>query len=209
MRLLARITGILFLVTIVTGVIAQTMISDRLVVFSDAAVTANNILTHRSLYQAGFTIYLIEMTCQMAVIALLYVLLKPVSHSGSFVAMVIGLAGAIIKTFSRVFYLAPLFLLHTPNSFGALTPEQLRALSLVLLKINDRGAAVALALFGVSAVLKGYLMLRATFFPRFLGILGILSSLGWLTFFYPPLGYRSFMIVAPLALLQSVILIYW
>lgn len=42
-----------------------------------------------------------------------------------------------------------------------------------------------LALFGVYCVLIGWLIVRATFLPRFLGVLMVIGGLGWLTFAFP------------------------
>src|SRR5205823_7973898 len=110
-RFKARITGVLYLLTMVTGIFAQGFISGRLVVEGDAAATATNILTHRGLFQLGFAVYLIEMACQMAMTALFYDLLKPAGRSVSLLAAFLGFAGCVIKTFSRVFFIAPLFVL--------------------------------------------------------------------------------------------------
>src|SRR6266576_6356676 len=106
-RFKARITGVLYLLTILTGIFAQGFVSGRLVVDGDAAATATNILTHRGFFQLGFTVYLIEMACQIAITALFYELLKPVSRSVSFLAAFLGLAGCVIKTVSRLFTLPP------------------------------------------------------------------------------------------------------
>jgi hypothetical protein len=181
----------------------------RLVVSSAAAATATNILTHESLFRSGFTVYMIEMTCQIIFTVLLYELLKPVSKSISLVAAVLGLTGCTIKTFSRVFYLAPLFILHGTPYLSKFSREQLQALALVLLNVNDHGAAMAMAFFGFHSLLTGYLIFRSAFLPRVLGLLGIIAGAGWLTFLYPPLGIRLFLYLAPFGLIVAIALIVW
>src|SRR6266571_2494975 len=208
-RLKARITGVLYLLTILTGIFAQGFVSGRLVVDGDAAATATNILTHRFLFEFGFTAYLIEMACQIAITALFYELLKPVSKSVSLLAAFLGLAGCTIKTVSRLFYIAPLLVLGGAHYLSVFIPEQLQALSLLFLKINDHGAAIALAFFGFYALLTGYLIIKSTFLPRILGVLSVIGGAGWLSFLYPPLGYRLFPYVAPFGLLGAVALILW
>ncbi len=208
-RIKARITGLLYLLTIVTGIFAQGFVSGRLVVFGDAAATATNILTHKRLFESGFTVYLIEMTCQIAITALFYDLLKPAGRSVSLLAAFLGLAGSVIKTFSRLFFIAPLFVLGGERYLSVFSPEQLQALALLFLKINDRGAGIALAFFGFYALLTGYLIIKSTFLPRFLGVWSVVGGVGWLTFLYPPLGYRLFLYIAPFGLLGALALILW
>ena len=204
---LARIIGVLFLVTIVLGVFAQGFISDRLISLRDPARTAANILANETLYRTGFTLYMIEMAAQIASTVLLFHLLEPVNRRIAMLALVFGLVGSTIKTFSRVFYLVPLFI---PNDgLGALTAEQLQAVSVILLTVNDHGAGVALAFFGFETVLEGWLILRSTFLPRWLGALGIVSGIGWLAFLSPTLGYTVFNVVALIALIGSIAMIGW
>src|SRR6185503_18369337 len=136
-------------------------------------------------------------------------LLRPVSKSIALVSTFWGFIGCVIKTFARVFYIAPLFVLGGSSVLSAFSAQQLQQLALVLLRVNDLGAAIALAFFGLSTVLKGYLIFRSTFLPRWLGVLSIVSGAGWLTFLYPPLGYRAFPIIALLGLLGSAVSIFW
>ena len=148
----------------------------------DAAATATNILAHKSLFQLAFAVYLIEMACQTAITALFYDLLKPAGRSVSLVAAFLGLAGSVIKTFSRAFFIIPLFVLGGAHSLSVFSAEQLQALALIFLKVNDRGAGVALVFFGFYALLTGYLIIRSTFLPRILGVLSVVGGLGWLSF---------------------------
>jgi MFS family permease len=208
-RFKARITGVFYLLTMLTGIFAQGFVSGRLVVDGDAAATAASILAHKSLFQWGFTVYLIEMACQIAMTALFYDLLKPVGRSVSLLAAFLGFAGCVIKTFSRVFFFAPLFILGGAHYLNVFSMEQLQALALLFLKVNDHGAAMALVFFGFYALLTGYLIIRSTFLPRILGVWSAIAGLGWLSFLYPTLGYRLFFYVAPFGLLGAVALIVW
>jgi hypothetical protein len=208
-RFKARITGLFYPLTIAAGLFAQGFVSNRLIVFGDASATAANILTHKSLFRWGFTVYLIEMTCDVVFTALFYELLKPVNKTISLVAAFIGLAGCSIKTVSRLLYIAPLFVLGGAQYLTVFDQRQLRALALLFLRVNDQGAAMALALFGFYAFLTGWLMFRSTFLPRFLGIWSMLAGLAWLTFLSPTLGYRLFLYIAPVTLLGAIALVLW
>src|SRR5438874_10356678 len=208
-RTKARITGVFYLLTVLTGIFAQGFVSGKLVIDGDAAATASNILAQRGLFQLGFAVYLIEMACQIAMTALFYDLLKPAGRSVSLLAAFLGLAGCVIKTFSRVFYIAPLFVLGGAHYLSVFNPEQLQALALLFLKVNDQGAAMALAFFGFYALLTGYLIFRSTFLPRILGLVSIFAGLGWLTFLSPTLGYRLFPYLAGFGLLGAIALIVW
>ena len=208
-RTKARIAGVLYLLTILAGVFAQIFVSGRLVVFDDAAATAANLLAHRTLFQWGFAVYLIEMACQVATTAIFYDLLKPAGRTVSLVAAFLSLIGCGIKTFGRLFFIAPLFVVESPHYLSAFNGEQLQALALVLLKVNDRAAAIGLIFFGFYALLKGYLIVRSTFLPRFLGVLAILAGVSLMTYLYLPLGYRLFPYIAAIALLGAVPAIFW
>jgi hypothetical protein len=208
-RVRARIAGVFYLLNILTGIFAQGFVSNKLVVSGDAAATATNILTHGHMFQLGFAVYLIEMACQVAVTVLFYDLLKPAGRSVSLLAACLSLVGIAIKTVSRLFYIAPLLVLGGAPYLRVFNAEQLQALSLLFLKVNDQGAAIGLVFFGFYAVLKGHLIIRSTFLPRILGVLSVLAGLGLLTFLYLPLGYRLFPYTAALGLLGSVPQILW
>src|SRR5882672_9624052 len=208
-RFEARITGAFYLLTILTGIFAQGFVSGSLVVDGDAAATATNILTHRGLFQLGYAVYLIEMACQIAMTALFYDLLKPAGKSVSLLAAFLGFAGCVIKTFSRVFFIVPLFILGGAHYLTVFSAEQSQALALLFLKVNDRGAAMALVFFGFYALLTGYLIIKSTSLPRILGALSVVGGLGWLSFLYLPLGYRLFPYIAVIGLLGAAALIVW
>ena len=208
-RTLARLTGLSYLLLILGGVFAQGFVAERLIDFKSAGATASNILANETLYRAGFTVYLIEMTAQIIMTVLFYYLLKPVSRIGSLLAAAIGLCGAVIKTFTRVMFLAPLWVLHHGDALVGMNAEQINSLALTLLRVNDEGAAVALALFGPSTFLIGWLMMKSTFFPKWLGFLAVVGGIAWSTFYWPSLGRSLFNISSLIALIGAIATIGW
>jgi hypothetical protein len=208
-RLKARIAGVLYLLTILTGVFAQMYVSGRLVVNGDAAATATNILTHRGLFQLGFAVYLIEMACQIAMTALFYDLLKPAGRSVSLVAAFLGLAGCVIKTLGRLFYLAPLFILGGAHYLSVFSLDQLQALALLFLKVDYQAETMAMIFFGFYAIVKGYLVFRSTFLPRILGVLGAVAGLGLVTYLYEPFAASVVLFIVGLGIVAALANIVW
>jgi hypothetical protein len=204
-----RILAGLYLSVIVCGVIAQAVIADGLVVSNDAGTTAANIVANGSLYRLAYTIFMVEMVAQIAASAMFYDLLKPVNRSLARITAIIGITGAGIKTFARLFYYAPLILLSGAPYLSAIEPAQLATLSLAFIRINSQGAAIALIFFGFEALLGGWLIYRSEFLPRFLGVLSMAGGVGWLTWLWPPLGSRAFMGVALFAIVGVIATTGW
>ena len=208
-QFLARVAGLLYLIAIIAGITAQMAISGKLVVAGDAASTATNILAHKELFQLGFTVYLIEMVCQIAQTSLFYFLLKPVNGNVALLALVFSLIGCTIKVLGRLFYIAPLLILGNNPYLSVFGAEQQQALALLLLNVNDQATGMAVAFFGFSTCLNGYLVFRSGYLPRFLGIVSVMGGLGWLTFLYPPLGLQLYPYILLIAMIGSLSSILW
>lgn len=199
-KTLARVTGVVYLLMLVLGVVAQAAIGNRLIAYDDASRTAANYAAHPGLYQLSFSLFLVEMALNIAQTALFYELLRPVNRALAVVATSLGLAGCVVKTVARLFYLAPLLVLGGDSYLNVFSAAQLRSLSLLLIHVNDHGAAIAMAFFGFYGVLKGWLIFRSEFWPRWLGVVSMIASAGWLTFVSATLGYRMFPVTGVLGL---------
>ena len=205
----ARLGGALFLATIVGGIVAQAFISDRLVVTGDAAATARNFVANQTLIRVAFAIFMIEMACQTWTTAVMYDLLMPVDRSLARAAAVFGYVGSGIKAMARLFFYAPLFVLGGASYLSAFDAKQLEAFAYLLIRINALGTQIALVFLGVGTLMTGYLMFRATFLPRVLGVLSLIAGAGWMTFVYPPLGNTLFLPLALFALVGCAVTIGW
>jgi hypothetical protein len=204
----ARLAAAFTLLTILTGIFAQGFVAGRLIDMGDAAKTAANLSANRGLHQAAFAVFMVEMACNVTATVLFYVLLKPVHRTAALVSLALGLTGTTLKTLGRVFFIAPLFVLPG-RGLDALAAGQLQALALVFLRIDDWAAAMGLVFFGFSGVLQGWLMLRAWFLPRWIGVISLLSGAGWLTFLYRPLASKAFPVVLAIGLLGALATILW
>jgi hypothetical protein len=204
-----RILAGLYLFVVASGVVAQAVIADGLVVANDAGKTAANILANKSLYRFAFTLFMLEMAAQFGVTALFYDLLKPVNRTVARASAIMGLAASGIKTLSRLFYYTPLILLGGASYLSAFEPAQLATLSLAFVKINNQGAAIAIIFFGFETLLRGWLVFRSGFLPRFLGVLSMIGGFGWLTYLWPPLGSQAFLGVALFAIIGVIVTSGW
>jgi len=182
----ARIAGVFYLLTFLTGGVAVP--SFRLVVSGDAAATATNILAHEPLFRLGFADLLVNVAVYIVVTLLFYELFKPVNRSLSLLAVFFSLAGCAIQALAGLFYLAPLVVLGGAPYLSVFKVEQVHALALMFFELYARAYNIGLVFFGFYCLLIGYLILRSTFLPRVLGVLMAIAGMAWLTFLSPPLA---------------------
>jgi Domain of unknown function (DUF4386) len=208
-RFKARMAGVCQLMEAVTAAFGEVIIPGKLVVAGNAAATAANILGHERLFWLGFVLSLIGVAFHIAWALLMYELLKPVNRSLSRLAAFVILVGCAIQALTSLLYLAPLIILQGGSSLSAFTPEQLQALALVFLRLNDYAFQIYLVFFGAWCLLIGYLIFRSTFVPQVLGVLLAISGLGWVTYLYPPLAHRVYPFIAAASALGEIPLELW
>jgi Domain of unknown function (DUF4386) len=208
-RFKARMAGVCQLMEAVTAAFGGVIIPGKLVVAGNAAATAANILGHERLFWLGFVLSLIGVAFHIAWALLMYELLNPVNRSLSRLAAFVILVGCAIQALASLLYLAPLIILQGGSSLSAFTPEQLQALALVFLRLNDYAFQVYLVFFGAWCLLIGYLIFRSTFLPRILGVLLAISGLGWTTYLYPPLAHRLWHVIDAASALGEIPVELW
>ena len=174
-RFQARLAGVFAWITTTEGF--AIIVRGRLVVYSDAAATAHNILAHELLYRLALVGDLISYVAYIPYTLLLYNLFRPVSRSLSLVAAVLSLVGCAIHALICVFLLAPLVFLGGAQSLSVVNVEQSQALALTFLKLHAQGYTIGMVFFGFYNPLIGYLIFRSTFLPRVLGVLLAISGL--------------------------------
>ena len=187
-RTLARL---IFVVAVLEGqaqVWGQLRIPGRLVVSTDAAATAANILGNESLFYFGLSLSVLAVAFNVVRTVLNYVLFRPVGKTVSLLMAFFGLIAIALQAGSILFELPVLFLLKGGKDFGAFNVDQLQSLALIFLKWNGLASNLYLAFFGFCCILGGYVIYNSTFLPRILGVLLAMAGVGYSTYLWPPLA---------------------
>ena len=186
----ARVAGFLILIILVVGPFNLIYVPSTLIVPGDAPATADDIRASESLFRLGIVSQSVVFLTEIVLTVLLYVLLRPVSRTLSLVAAFARLAMAVIQGINLLPYFIALLLLSGAGYLTVFEPDQVDALVLLFLNAHQYGDYIWQVFFGLHLFVLGYLIFKSGYFPRILGVLVIVGSLGYLTdsfgnFLYP------------------------
>ena len=186
-KALGRITGAFYLAIFVAGYIFMVLIPSTGLLNNNDAAAIDYIVSHQTAFWVGYPFFLLVVVFRLIVMLLFYELFKPVNKSINLLAVYFNIVATTMQAITGIFLLTPL-LLGGEHSLTAFTPDQVHALALVAMKLYHLCYIIALAFFGCYDLLIGYLAFKSTFIPRPIGVLMIITGLGWLTFFIPPIA---------------------
>jgi hypothetical protein len=173
----ARLSGLLYLIVIVTGMFAEVFVRQALNVSNDAMATANKIHDAEMLYRLGFFSDMVNFICGVPVILFFYILFKE-SHK-----LLVTLALFFVIISNAVFasnllnQLHPLLIFGNANYLQSFSADQLAILSNISQKAQSQGYAIGLVFFGLYCIIIGYLIFKTTRIPKLLGIFYSIAGL--------------------------------
>jgi hypothetical protein len=179
-QLYARIGGLLYLIIIVVGFVGEAFVRDRLIVSGDARATAANIRSMESLWRFHIAAELFLLMCAIALLMVLFVLLRPVSRELILLATFFNLVSIGIEAVITLYLLGALFPLGEAGYLKAFTPDQLYAMTSMSLKSHSYGFGQSLMFFGCFCVVIGYLIYKSGYFPKAIGVLMQIAGLCYL-----------------------------
>jgi hypothetical protein len=173
----ARAAGVLFLISLIFGFFGEWYAPSRIIVSGDAAATAKNLHAFGSMFRVGFATYMVEAICDTILSLVFYVLLRPVDRNLALLAAFFGLISTTLFAVGELFYFVPSLLFSSNAGYlNSFTPEQINSLSLLSLKIYALASGIFMAFYGTALVLRGYLIFRSDYLPKFLGALMMLAG---------------------------------
>jgi len=176
----ARIAGLLFLLSIIGGGFGEFYVPTKIIVAGDPAATARNIVAFDSLFRWGFAGYLLEAVCDIALAWIMYVLLRPVQRDIALLAAFFGLVSTAVFAVAELFFFGSTFILGGADYLKTFSPAQLNTLGLLSIKFYTYGGMIFLAFYGIATGIRGYLIYRSGYFPKFLGVLMVLAGLSFI-----------------------------
>jgi hypothetical protein len=178
---LGRITGILYLLIIIFGFIAQIFVRDRLVDYENASITAKNILNSEFWYRFGFVSELLMLLCDVGVTTFLFILLKETSKNLSLLSTAFRFSSITILGITALTHYAALPFLTGSEYLTPFNSNQTAALALFSIKLHGVGYNISLLFFGAHLIILGYLVYISDLFKRFLGILLLIGGICYIT----------------------------
>jgi hypothetical protein len=175
-RLLARIAGVFYVVIIVFALFAYLYVRGQLIVPTNMAQTATNVVAHEQLYRLGFSAAVIVVICNLPLGWICFELFKVVNPRLALLALIFIGAAATIEAVNLFNYITPLFTFTLREYMNAFDPREIQALARGQIRLFGYGFSVSLVFFSVFCALIGYLILRSKFLPTILGLLMVAAG---------------------------------
>jgi hypothetical protein len=209
-----RIGGVIYLIIIVAGLFAEIFVRSKLVVSGDPAATASNIASSPLLWRIGICADLIMQVCDLPLIMIFYVLLRPINKNLALLNLLMNLIQTAVLVANKLNLLIPLFLTGNAEYLKAFDPQQLQTLAYLSISLHGYGLGVGLIFFGFVCLIEGYLIFKSGYFPKTLGVLMQVAGVCYLTNSFalllsPPLADALFPLILLPCLVAELLLALW
>jgi hypothetical protein len=105
----ARFGGVLYLIIIAAGATGELLVRGSSVVSGNAAATAHNIMASPSVWRAGIAGDLVMHVCDVPLMVIFYVLLRPVNRNLALLAVLFNLTQTAVLVANKLNLLLPIF----------------------------------------------------------------------------------------------------
>jgi hypothetical protein len=173
----AKLAGTLYLLTMATAIFSEFYVRGSSIVLGNATDSVTKIAASPALFRLGIASDLIFCLADVALVAALYVILKPVHRTLALQATFWWLIECAILAAVSLNDFAALELLSGADSLRSLTPDQLQALARFFFSLERTGYRIGMLFFGLGSIIFCYLWFKSRYIPRALAVWGILASL--------------------------------
>ena len=174
-RTAARLVGFLYLFTNGTAIVAF-IVRDKIIVPRDAARTSTNLVASEGLFRFGIATELVTVAAVIVLVWGLYVILKPINPSVTWLATFLRLAENFFLAFVTIQELTALAILKGAATMQGFDPQQLQGLSYTFLRVYIGAFNIGFVFLGLGSAVFSYVWWKSGYIPRLLAGWGIFSS---------------------------------
>jgi hypothetical protein len=176
----ARLAGLLWLLAAGIGGFGLFYVRSNVIVSGDAAATAGNIVASEFLFRAAIVSNLFSQVFLFFFGLTVYHLFKEVNKALATVFLTSVMMTVAIAVVNALNYFGALLVLSQADYLKAFTPEQLNAVAMIFLRLNNSFGQGLLEIFWVPYYFSfGLLIVKSRYLPRILGILLMITSVGF------------------------------
>src|SRR5215472_2891629 len=128
-------------------------VRSKLIVSGDAAATANNIITSQFLWRTGIAADLLMHICDVPLMVIFYLLLKPVNKNLALMALLFNLVQTAVLVANKLNLVVALFPLGDAAHLKSFGTQQLYTLAYFSIKAHGYGFGVGLIFFGFTCLI--------------------------------------------------------
>jgi hypothetical protein len=188
----ARIAGFIYLSMVVVAPFCLLYIPGKLIVRGNAAATADNILTHETLFRLSIFGDLIAQVIFICLAIALYRLLQNVNKTWALLLVAFVLVSAAVSFLNVLNNIAALILFRGGEFLSIFDKPQRDAFGMLFLRLYNHGQLISELFWGLWLFPFGLLVYRSGFIPRFLGVWLILNCFGYLALSFIGLFFHDY-----------------
>lgn len=175
----AQMAGLLYLALALTGIFSLLYVPSTLIVFGDAAATADNISSSELLFRAGILSGLVSSVIFVFLALALYRLFKEVSRRQAMLLVTLVAISVAISFANTINQLGALIALSGADFLSVFDKSELDALVYLFLRLNSWGIQIIQIFWGLWLFPFGLLVYKSGFMPKILGVLLIIAGFGY------------------------------
>ena len=209
----ARIAGAVYLSMILTAPFSLIYVPGKLIVRGNAAATADNLLTHETMFRLSILGDLVGQVIFICLAIALYRLLNSVNKiwAGTMVAFV--LVSAAIGFLNTLNNIAALILFQGGDFLAVIDKPQRDALAMLFVRLHSHGHFINEIFWGLWLFPFGLLVFQSGFLPRILGVWLMINCFGWLALsimalFFPTYYDAAFRMAQPVLFGELAIMLW-
>ncbi|WP_350292732.1 DUF4386 domain-containing protein [uncultured Croceitalea sp.] len=185
----ARIAGLLYLITVLSGVISLVYVPSELIVWDNAAETYNSIVSNESLFKLGILSDVILYTTFIFLSLALYKLLRRTNENIARTMVILVLISVPISFVNLISKLDILSLINEAEVLKHIDLNLQYSQMMALLESHNNGILLVEIFWGLWLFPFGYLVYKSGIIPKIMGVFLMIACFGYLADF---LGYFLF-----------------